>query len=791
MTVRHRKLATLGAALLLISAALVARSLLTGAPAPVAITDQSDDAAPDQAGPQVDLAPGVQVADPAGDRTVASEPAASADRSSLSGRVESLEGDAIEGALVSASGGHSGVTDSAGHFRFEALPRGTYSLDCAREGFAAIPAPPVHLHAAPLGDVVLRMEPALSLHGFVHGEDGLALEGARVSATIITVDRAPRFDVAGVRPAELEALTDASGHFELGPLPAGRVMVRARRAGFTPFGRFYLTSSPELDVTLSRLTGVFGRVVSAEDDRQLRVTRASLLVQTRDGDGPWKVMDDPSGVSDVDSAEGHFALYPRTRRPMRVVVEGPDFVRAVSDVFRLDGKSDHGPLVLRGHEGQRITGVVHDELGTPIASARVEYEEQGGANELVQTGPSFYSAPILTDASGRFRTAPIAQTTGTVLVRAEGYAFARRELSSTGEDLDIVLMRAGSIRGRLQVAGTGALPYCAMELTRLETEGLQLDRRPVVSTGFQFTGLTPGTWALKLRTTSSRSTEAILLAEAVVIVEPGKESYVELEPDQVGALSGVVTIDGRSAPFCEVLVATGTEQSIGRCSTAADGTYAFSGLPAGEYSLAVRTRSDLAAHGQTQVEVRVGEVTLQDLKITTGSLRGVVTDADSDEPLASVRVRVERVLPGQTDPVLLVELDTDKEGVFAHGELPVGSLLITPTRRFFAGPERVALELVSGYNGVPSISMAAAGTLEILLRSSGEVIYDELEVVLRRAHDETVIKRVRRKGAGRVRLGELAPGIYDVEVENQATGDISRSTASVRVQVRETLVIEL
>lgn len=706
------------------------------------------------------------------------------DRGSISGRVVNLNGDPIASARVIASGDFETKTDDTGRFRFAELPFGSHEIRAESPDYAALPDPPVRLFDTTPIDVIVRMEPANRLSGSVRDASGEPLEGVAVSAVLESVDRSPRFEVGGRHHRVAHARTDAAGQFQLVGLPAGTVQLAAEKPGFNGAGLICRTDGPPQQLDLVALPRVFGRVVSAHDGRPLAVSRISLLVQTRDGEGPWKVMDDPSGVSNVESPDGTFQLFPRTLRPLRVVAEGPDFLRTVSAAFELDGRSDHGPIVLTGPSGRSIQGAVRDDAGAPVSGAAVEVGQALSDGESLQLG-RFRANPVFTDAEGRFVTAPVAPGPLVVSARVADGPLTTRELDGPAQGVELILSRTGTIQGHVASRGEGALPICSLVLSGPGHADQRAESIDLATGAFQISGVAPGEYRLQLLSGFGQRTES------TVTVRAGAVQRVALELSNVGALQGVVRLNGKPAPFCLVNLGTGVAGELGQCATDANGLYALRGIPAGTYALTVRTSVDVAPHSSTPAEVRAGETVRQDIHVTTGAVRGVIIDAHSELPLAGVRVRLEQAREGRAIPVLLAELETDAQGVWAHNELPTGALWIVPTRRFHAGPHRVACEVIIGPSEAPQIAMQAAGQLEVILRSAAASVTDEFEVTLRPARGTDVIVSRRRTGAGPVKLGDLPPGIYDVRVENLATGKLYTKTASVRVEFSETVVVEL
>ncbi len=154
------------------------------------------------------------------------EPAAT-----LTGRVVDTRGRPVAQALVGPSsrvwsqGVHSFVrTDDDGEFSLSPVAAGVQVLEARKEGYVTSAPRSVEVTAGrepPKVEIVL--EAAAVLEGRVLTPDGIAVSGARVTAT-----RRREVQVPGQ-----EALTDGDGRFVLDQLAPGPVTVRAEKEGFT------------------------------------------------------------------------------------------------------------------------------------------------------------------------------------------------------------------------------------------------------------------------------------------------------------------------------------------------------------------------------------------------------------------------------------------------------------------------------------------------------------------------------------------------------------------------------
>ncbi|MFD6446166.1 collagen binding domain-containing protein [Promicromonospora sp. NPDC060204] len=160
-----------------------------------------------------------------------------------------------------------------------------------------------------------------------------------------------------------------------------------------------------------------------------------------------------------------------------------------------------------------------------------------------------------------------------------------------------------------------------------------------------------------------------------ITVEVGQEEpvagndFVVMAP---ASLSGTVTVGGE--PVAGVVVTREGPDGTVSTTTAADGTYLFEGVPAGDHTVSVTVPDGYRADGPDSRDVTVGadDVTDVDFGLShPGAVGGTVTD-DAGEPVAGATVTV----TGPDGPVTVV---TDDVGGYFVGDLPPGDYTIALT----------------------------------------------------------------------------------------------------------------
>lgn len=217
----------------------------------------------------------------------------------------------------------------------------------------------------------------------------------------------------------------------------------------------------------------------------------------------------------------------------------------------------------------RVTGVVSDVSGGPIAGARIRpFGERAGGTT--------------TDPSGRFSLCiPIG---GVIEVSADGYARQRRDLNAYGPmTLSLELAPEATARGRTVRADDGSpVPDVLLRAWK----DLDSDAMVWVTTvsdergAFRFDQLPPGRY--RLEASSDRFTASERMELVARVGDEGEPVVCRLEAAS-RVVGRVVFADGSPVPGVPLMgFASGPVQVSLRAHSLADGSFVFSGLPAGD-----------------------------------------------------------------------------------------------------------------------------------------------------------------------------------------------------------------
>lgn len=348
--------------------------------------------------------------------------------------VHDADGAAAAGAEVWLSGidfwpPRQALTGADGVARIDGLARGSYDLRARRSDLVSSALSGVALERGQRERVTLQLAPGRYVSVLVRaGEDEGAAPVAGAEVTLAE---------GGLSPFPLSARTGQDGASRLGPVPAGNAVLSVRADGFMPeslpvAGR----GDAQVRVALLRGGSVSGRVLDAEgnaiegarlevvgnDVRGRPIARVAGAAREAGGfferslaaplpvvpmgelgvlAGPLPVPGMPASgmplrsawVSDLD---GNFRLEDVPPGRLRLLARHPDFVEASSgEVGLAPGGGVAVNLVMA--RGASLSGRVLDELGRPVARARVD---------AVSRRAGALSALTASDGSFSFRAVP-------------------------------------------------------------------------------------------------------------------------------------------------------------------------------------------------------------------------------------------------------------------------------------------------------------------------------------------------------------------------------------------------
>jgi protocatechuate 3,4-dioxygenase beta subunit/5-hydroxyisourate hydrolase-like protein (transthyretin family) len=565
------------------------------------------------------------------------------------------------------------TADVQGRFTLSGLGPGTYTVSAVARG-----AGRARRHAVASGArIELLLVPAGSAAGVVLGPDGAPSAGAlvRIESTTGT----------GI-PGDGLVVADATGHFELFGLEAGRYRVMARQKALAPAWRTISVDRQETADASLRLgpsLAVIGRVVDAEH----RALRGHVSVADVDGAAP------PAALATLlqadTAADGTFRLGPVPAGVVALTIRG---ARSGSHRVDVPGAApghtvvDLGTLALDG--GDAIRGVVQDHRGRSVRNVRVIAQE---AAQPVAQAVSAVAAEDTTSADGSFVIAGLVAERYRIAVDAPGLGTADREAQRGDAGVVLVIQENGRVTGRVSdAAGAPVDGYRLLVRPQpaLRNGGSRGTRREVEAADAAFSlAVQPATYLIDIM---APDREPVSVPN--VVVEAGRTVDLgEVRLGTGGVVRGTV-VDTTGAPVAGAVVTAAPDRRPRVSSeTASDASGAFElrGVTFGPVRLTARHPA--FAEGTAMADVDTDRPAAARIVLSAGGrLRGQARHRDGSAVLGSIAVMPVAVGTGAFASPLNAPIDPD--GTFTVDRVPAGParvlLLLGTTAQLPSGQAR-------------------------------------------------------------------------------------------------------
>jgi hypothetical protein len=557
-------------------------------------------------------------------------------RHTISGRVTTAGGIALPNVTLRLSGSQSGTvtSDASGNYSFSLMAGGSYTVTAVRANYAFTPG------SRSFTD--LGADQAADFAGaLVNYAIGGRITRGDVGFGGVTVE------LSGSQSST--ATTDASGNYSFTVKAEGNYTVTPSKQYYTfapqsaVFSSLGTNQTANFNGTLNQHT-ISGNVITAGgvalSNVTARLSGSQTATATTDASGNYSFANLLAGGSyTVTPSRVNYAFNP-----------------ASQSFGSLDANQT----------ASFVTALVHYNL-----SGRVTSNGQGLAGVTVTLGGA-ETGTVITDASGNYTFTVTAEGNYTVTPSKYHYTFAPQSPSFSNlggnqtADFSATLDHH-TISGRVTTAAGAALPGVTVRLSGSQAATVTTD----AAGSYSFTALPAG------------GEYTVTLSRANYTLTPDSQSFSDLGANQAADFTGALvnyTISGRvtsgGTGLGGVTVNLGGSQTA-TATTNDDGSYSFSILAEGDYTVALSERHyTFTPPGTSFNNLTANQTADFDATLNHHTLSGHVTAADGNG-IPGVTV----ALSGSQS----VATTTDASGNYSFADLPaVGGYTVTAARANYA-----------------------------------------------------------------------------------------------------------
>lgn len=646
-------------------------------------------------------------------------------------------------------------TGPDGAFLLEGLRAGeTYDLQLFGPAAVGVAGAPKKRVPAPSAGIEWTVEGTGRIEGVViDGRTGRPLEACEVS--FHPDDGVPdlehllmmRSALSGPgSPARFDqgaALRATDSRFAFEEVPAGKWQVVVTAPGYQ-VGRAAgieveeATTTEGVEVRLQPGSTLKGRVTEERSGRG--VPEANVSVRGADG------AHSPGGGL-VTDADGRFEAEGLPPGKVFVFARHADYAPGTGSA-ELGERGGSVDVALS--RGGSLGGIVLSATRQPVAQAEVSLAgPEGGA--------------ALTDPSGRFRFEHLPPGRFQVRASVPGRSAEPVEaVLAPGEpapDVTLVLEGGATVRGVVTGLPDGA--RAGVNVNASGPRAWWASSRTGPDGRFELGGAPAGTITLRAHVTDPAAGTTRYARGSVTVAEGQGEAETEIVFEAGASLSGRVTRGGQAHPEARVVLEDARGDLAGSGRTDPSGIYRIEGVAPGTYTASVSASQGLSGRSVKRSVVVDGGSTL-DVELPLASLRGVVVDGATKQPLSNALVGV---FPAGEPEGRFVRATTDTNGRFFVEGLEPGAWDLKVRRPGYREARESATATEAG-GDAGTIALTRGEGLE--LRVSDGVYGIPLRFASVRAKDASGASvlsiQVPLDGEGRGEVTSLGPGRYTLAV---------------------------
>jgi uncharacterized GH25 family protein len=509
----------------------------------------------------------------------------------------------------------------------------------------------------------IELDPLLKIFGRVLDETNQPVDRAKVSVDFMARTSSAELNrlLSEQGRSVLSTTTNSKGEFEILLPPQERgITLLASMLGYARarVGPLTLeTARVRMGIVLRLSPGLAatGRVVNEKGEPiKDALVRAHNSLETSELDEM-----EPRATSGL---EGKFVLRGLEKGVYKLKVTHAGHATKVVSKVEIAPETTNtlADVVLEPNE--EIKGRVAEADGQPISGAKVS----AFAGEL-------NTAEAISDEKGAFFLSGFARGSRVHLTAtSSGHASATKTVSAPNQDVAIVLLRRGTLRGRVEEA---------QSLTPIRSFAMRIGLGSTSKTflqddgNFEWNELPPGRWSF---TVSAPGYQTLEMSD--VEIRPGESTEVVFALERGVELAGRV-VDAQSGAGVPNVSVNYTDASMDRSpewyfysmpiaqKTDADGRFKFDTLPRAKITLIARAPQ----YAEARQTVVAGEDRFIEIKLSRGSfISGRVVASDTITPAAGAAVS----LLNKAD-MTAVTIPADGNGNFYFGDVTPGQYRVS------------------------------------------------------------------------------------------------------------------
>ncbi|WP_270182938.1 carboxypeptidase regulatory-like domain-containing protein [Alkalihalobacillus sp. CinArs1] len=535
----------------------------------------------------------------------------------------------------------------------------------------------------------------------------------------------------GILPPGETAILDfeVSGFFTT---DGERVLERARAIGTD--GNTGARISSDTVTTVITVTSN-GGVTGIVKNHTTGLPLADVVVELKDGATTIAVT--------TTNDRGEYSLTEIAPGSYTIEYSKPNFITNIQTVEVSSGAITRKDVFLTELQGA-VEGTVTNGSGGAIANATVLLVDSAG--NVIDEGT--------TNASGEYNFPSVKTGSYTVVVSASGFQSAEQGVMVKGGQTStanfVLEPNPGTVQGTVTNEAGDPLSGALVEV--LNSAGTTIARVSTDASGnYVIDDLAPGDYQLRVSKDLYRTSVVGFNLDA----GETKNVNVELIANP-GALEGVVTDSATSDPLpgTTVQVVDARGVTVASTITAVNGSYSFSNLAPGQYS--VTFISDGYGSKTVGTKIRSNETTQLNVSLDqlVGGIAGQVTDNDGN-------VLTGAIVEAFFNNVHVATVTTDNNGLYEINNLSPGFYTITVSKMGYS-TETVGASVVENEVTLANATLIPnPGTLEGTVQSSGDPLSGAV-ITVRDDRTEAIITQVITDDQGRYTALGLAPGPYTI-----------------------------